>query len=298
MNTIHIDSCPVCAGKQIQKKLVCRDYLVTSENFSIYFCSECNFAFTQDFPSEHEIGKYYDAPEYVSHSDTNKGLVNTLYHIARKISLRSKTRLILKHSTAKTGKLLDIGCGTGYFLNAISKKKWVVTGIEKSESTRKYANQKFGLNIQDSEFLFEMPSKTKNVITMWHVLEHIEKLNPTMEHLHRILKDDGTLFIALPNKESFDADYYQEYWAAYDVPRHLWHFSPDNFCIFANKHGFEVQAIKAMNFDPFYISMLSEKNKKTSFASIIGLIKGGLFFSKSIFNVKKCSSTIYILKKK
>ncbi|MDU1904277.1 MAG: class I SAM-dependent methyltransferase [Dysgonomonas sp.] len=298
MNKIHTDLCPVCNNGDTKESLICQDYLVTNELFSIYQCPECGFSFTQDFPSENEIGIYYDAPEYISHSDTDKGLINSLYHMARNISLKSKTKLILKYTNIGKGKLLDIGTGTGYFLHAMCKKSWIVTGIEKSEATRTYAHKKFGLNIQDSDYLFEIPDKTKDAITMWHVLEHIEKLNPTLANLHRILKDNGTLFIALPNKSSFDANHYGKYWAAYDVPRHLWHFSPSDFQRIANKHNFEVIEMKRMNFDPFYISMLSEQNKGTSLGNIIGLFKGSLFFIKSLLNKEKSSSLIYILRKK
>lgn len=299
MKTIHIDSCPVCGNTKFESYLTCKDFLVSLESFSILSCSKCKFSFTQDFPSEDEIGKYYDAPEYISHSDSNKGIINALYQIARKITLRSKTSLIEKYTPDKNNnKLLDLGAGTGYFLAAMRKKKWIVTGIEKSDSTRKYAHEKFGLNIQNSEYLGHMPDKTKDIITMWHVLEHIEKLNQTFHHLHRVLKDDGTLFIALPNKSSIDAEYYKELWAAYDVPRHLWHFSPKDFEQLASKHGFRLDKIKRMTFDPLYISMLSEKHKGTSLSSVIGLLKGLVFLIKSFSSESKSSSIIYILKKK
>lgn len=298
MNTIHTESCPVCANKNCSGLFKCKDHLVTNEVFSIYKCPKCGFAFTQDFPAESEIGAYYDAPEYISHTDSSRGIINSLYHRARKIALRSKTRLVLKYAPACTGTLLDIGCGTGYFMNAMRLKKWVVTGIEKSEPTRTYVHDKFGLNIQDSDYLFEIPANSKDVITLWHVLEHLEKLNETMESLHYILKDKGVLFIALPNKGSADAACYKENWAAYDVPRHLWHFSPADFEQFANKHHFELIKIQGMPFDPFYISMLSEKNKGTIFAPLVGLFKGGYFFLRGLFDPKKNSSLVYILKKR
>lgn len=298
MKTIHISSCPVCSGTKFSEELACKDFLVSDEVFSLLRCENCGFLFTQDFPSEDEIGKYYDTPEYISHSDTQKGLINSLYHLARNMAMKSKSGLILKYASDKTGTLLDIGSGTGSFLHAMCEKKWVVTGIEKSDSARRHAHEKFGLNTQSSEYLFDIPDKTKDVITMWHVLEHIENLNGTLERIKHILKDDGTAFIALPNKDSSDAVYYKEYWAAYDVPRHLWHFSPDDFEMLADKHGFVVEKIKPMYFDPFYISMLSEKYKDTFAASFVGLIKGFFFFLKSLFNTKKCSSLVYILKKK
>lgn len=298
MNTIHTKICPVCGSTELNSFLSCKDYLTTKEVFEIQKCNACNFAFTQDFPVEEEIGRYYDAPEYISHSDTNKGIINMLYHLARKISLKSKSKLVTEYTKSTKGKLLDIGAGTGYFLNRMKELKWIVTGIEKSEAARKYAKLKFGIDCQDSEYLYGVPCKTKDVITMWHVLEHLEHLNSVFEHIHNILKDDGVLFIALPNKDSFDAAYYKEYWAAYDVPRHLWHFSPDDFRHIAGRHQFEVIETKPMHFDAFYISMLSEKHKGSFLAGIRGLFHGGIYFLRTLGNKNGSSSLIYILKKK
>lgn len=298
MKTIHTDICPVCGGSELLSYLSCKDYLTTQEIFDICRCSKCGFALTQDFPSEDEIGKYYEASAYVSHSDTHKGIINTLYHWVRKIALKSKAKTVINYAPEKTGTLLDIGSGTGYFLNKMKSKNWVVTGIEKSEQARKYAKDKFDVDCQDSVSLYDIPSQTKDVITMWHVLEHLEHLNDVMDRLHELLKDNGTAVIALPNKESFDAVHYKENWAAYDVPRHLWHFSPSDFEYLAKKHHFEIVAVKPMYFDAFYISMLSEKNRGTFLASFVGLVKGGLFFLRTLNNKKRSSSLIYILKKK
>lgn len=295
---VHTVICPVCGSRGIDPFLSCKDYLTTQEVFQINKCNGCGFAFTQDFPVENEIGKYYEAPEYISHSDTNRGIINSLYHLARKIALKSKSKLVTKYAGSKKGMLLDIGSGTGYFLNRMKELKWIVTGIEKSASARKYAKQKFGIDCQDSEYLYEIPCQTKDVITMWHVLEHLEHLNSVLDYLQKILKDDGTLVIALPNKESFDARYYKEYWAAYDVPRHLWHFSSSDFQRIANRHQFQIIEIKPMYFDAFYISMLSEKNMGHSFASLRGLIRGGVYFLRTLRNKNGSSSLIYILKKK
>ena len=298
MKIIHSTHCPVCDSEKLSPFLDCTDHLASKEIFRVVRCNRCGFALTQDFPCETEIGRYYDAPEYISHSDTHKGIINTLYHGARKIALRSKSKTVSRWSGKKTGMLLDVGCGTGYFLNRMKKLKWVVTGVEKADNARQYAKQKFGLNCQESDYLYQIPAKTKDVITMWHVLEHLEQLSRVMDTLHKIMKDDGTLFIALPNKGSSDAGHYKAMWAAYDVPRHLWHFSPSDFEMFANKHRFELTQIKPMYFDIFYISMLSEKSKGTFAATVVGLTKGCFFFLGSLFDKKKCSSLIYILKKK
>ncbi|WP_029904239.1 class I SAM-dependent methyltransferase [Prevotella sp. 10(H)] len=295
---IHTRICPVCGSTDFIPFLSCKDYLATEEVFDIELCNSCGFAITQDFPSEDEIGRYYDAPEYVSHSDTQKGIINILYHWARRLALKSKSKIVMRYASKKTGKLLDIGSGTGYFLNRMKSLKWIVTGIEKSEAACKYAKSKFDIDCQHSEYLYDISEKTKDVITMWHVLEHLEHLNRVMEHLGKILKDDGIAVIALPNKDSFDAAHYKQYWAAYDVPRHLWHFSPADFEHLARRHHFELIDIRPMYLDAFYISMLSEKHKGTFLGSLVGLCKGGWFFLRTLGNKKRSSSLIYILKKK
>jgi predicted SAM-dependent methyltransferase len=180
----------------------------------------------------------------------------------------------------------------------MKEKKWIVTGIEKSEAARQYAKKKFDINCQTSGYLYEIADETKDVITLWHVLEHMEPLNKVMEQLYKVINDGGTLVIALPNKKSLDAAHYKEYWAAYDVPRHLWHFSPDDFRHLANRHHFEIVATKPMYFDGFYISMLSEKNKGSSLATLVGLVRGGIYFLRALVNKERSSSLIYILKKK
>ena len=298
MKTIHSDKCPVCGHEDMKPYLECKDNFATQEIFSLVQCRECGFVLTQDFPSENEIGRYYDVPEYISHTDTQKGIINTLYHWARKIALKSKSKIVQKYATKQNGMLLDIGCGTGYFLNRMKQLKWIVTGIEKAESPRNYAKEKFGLNCQASDYLFDIPAQTKDVITMWHVLEHLEQLNKTMAILHKILRNDGVAIIALPNRKSYDAEHYKSDWAAYDVPRHLWHFSPDDFELLANKHSFELVDVKPMYFDAFYISMMSEKNKGMFAATLVGLIRGFFYFVGTLFDKKRSSSLIYILKKK
>lgn len=297
-NNIHISICPICDNKEFRDFLSCKDYYATGEKFGLIECCNCGFVATQDFPSEDFIGKYYNVPDYISHSDTHKGIVNKLYHIARKIALRSKAKTVVKYSEKKKGMLLDIGCGTGYFLDKMKHKGWIVAGIEKDDEARKYAKKKFDLNTQTHDYFFQIVEKQKNVITMWHVLEHLEHLDETMKQLYRILKDDGVVIIALPNRNSLDAKHYKEYWAAYDVPRHLWHFSPNDFEYLANKHNFKLVKKKPMYFDAFYISMLSEKYKGTFASTIVGLIRGGVFFLGSLFDKNKCSSVIYILSKK
>jgi len=287
----------VCKERRFSDQLICNDWLVSGKKFSVLTCINCHFAFTQDFPSEDEIGKYYEASDYISHTDTNIGIINKLYHVVRKISLNSKAKLINYVSGKKTGNLLDIGAGTGYFLNKIKQSGWNVTGIEKAEIPRQQTKERFGIECFESEYLFKTIPETFDIVTMWHVLEHVQNLNETVKQIHSILKPGGAAIIALPNKNSTDAKYYKENWAAYDVPRHLWHFSADDFEKLVNNHKFTLEKIKPMYFDGFYISMISEQNKGTKAATTIGLIKAWFLFLPSLLNKKKSSSLIYIIRK-
>ena len=295
MEKEHIEECPICGHKKFSRKFFCEDYFASHESFSVCYCDACRFTFTQDIPSRNAIARYYDVAEYVSHSDTKKGLINSAYHLIRKRMIRRKVKLIEEKHTG--GRLLDVGCGTGYFAGAMKQKGWDVIGIEPSKTAAEFARNNFGLDVRPSEALVELSEKSIDVITLWHVLEHLPDLNESVSRFFQLLKDDGTLIIAVPNVESFDAEKYNRYWAAYDVPRHVWHFSPDTFSRLAEKHGFKITDIKPMPFDAFYVSMLTENNKKKKFAGIRGFYCGLVSYFICLFNKKKSSSLIYILNK-
>lgn len=297
MNTVHTTTCPLCKSKEFKDYLRCKDHYASQAYFQLVQCATCGFVLTQDFPAENDIGRFYNVPNYISHSDTRKGFFNKLYHLARAFALKSKAKIVIKNSRRGSKTLLDYGSGTGYFLNKMKTKGWLVTGIEKDEGARNYAKTKFNLNVQSHDYIFQISKHQKDTVTMWHVLEHIENLNEVMQQLNIILRKDGTAIIALPNRESYDASYYKNNWAAYDVPRHLWHFSKKDFEFLANKHNFNLEKVMPMFLDIFYISMLSQKYRGTVLAPLIGLSKGAIFFLRSLFNKQKSSSLIYILKK-
>ncbi|MDR1698566.1 MAG: class I SAM-dependent methyltransferase [Prevotellaceae bacterium] len=300
--TIHLDKCPVCGSAEIAVFEYCADYLTDNGLFSLCKCHSCGFVFTQDFPAEDEIGKYYLSENYTSHHEA-KGLFGFAYKTVRSIMLNKKAALVRRF--AKKGKILDIGSGQGFFLHKMQTKGFEVAGIEKSEEVRVFAGKKFGIEVKAPETLGKQPAGNFDVVTMWHSLEHIEHLSETLQQVHRVLKDDGTLIIALPNVKSYDHDHYRFYWAAYDVPRHLWHFSPETFKILAQKNGFDIKKQKPMLFDVFYISLLSERNKKSSERNrhlhhpVCRALLFGLWAClKTLVKPEKASSIIYVLKKK
>ena len=276
----------------------CTDHYATGETFSICRCRDCGFMFTQGVPVEAEIGRYYDSPDYISHSDTRQGWTNRIYHWVRRFMLVRKVWLVKRCSGLSHGTLLDIGTGTGYFPDRLQKAGWTVTAIEKSASARAFARDRFGLEALPAEAFGQLPAASFDVITLWHVLEHLEALNGTWEQLYRLLKPDGVLVIAVPNPNSYDAAYYGERWAAYDVPRHLWHFAPSIMQRFGAKHGFILAERHPMPFDAFYIAMMTERYCRRKAPFLRGLWVGVKAWMASLGRKERSSSMIYVFRKK
>lgn len=297
MPHITINNCPICNSSDIVNTFNAVDHFSTKEIFPIYDCSNCGFRFTNNFPSDDIIGRYYDSPDYISHSDSKKGVINRLYHFLREFMLKKKGNLVSKFSTGN--RLLDIGSGTGYFLNAAKERGYSVSGIEKDSKARNFAIDNFGLDVKGEDFLWNINSDSFDVVTLWHVLEHMQNLNEVVDKLFNILSKDGTLILALPNHNSYDAGIYKEYWAAYDVPRHLWHFTPATVEKLLNKHQFKIIKQKTMPLDAFYISLLSEKYRGSGklYQYFKAIIVGIIGFLLSLSNVNQSSSVIYIAKK-
>jgi 2-polyprenyl-3-methyl-5-hydroxy-6-metoxy-1,4-benzoquinol methylase len=290
-------NCPLCHSVNIEHYLSTKDHMLTGEAFEIWNCDACGFIFTQNTPPAGEIGKYYQSSEYISHSDTRKGLMNRLYHIARNFMLGRKYHMV--HKVAKGKRLLDIGCGTGYFPAYLKRKGYDVAGVEVDPKAREFAGKEFGLAVYTpDEFLHNKIHGKYDVITLWHVLEHLEDFNLYLEKMIDQLAPGGSMVIALPNCLAFDARHYKEYWAGYDVPRHLWHFTPSTLKILAGKHGLKVTGMKRLPLDPFYNAMLSGKYRKNKLFMISGIIIGKLAYLESLFNLKKSSSIVYFINHK
>lgn len=297
MENASEQKCIVCGSKESSRFLDCTDNFVTHEDFRINVCNGCGFRYTADAPSQEEIGRYYKSEDYISHSDTDKGLINKLYHVVRNIMLGRKCRLICDYANGK--KLLDIGCGTGYFLNYMKSREFECEGIEIDESARNFGVKNFGLTVNSPEALFERSSdETFDVITLWHVLEHLYGPDNYMRKIYSLLKKDGLLLIALPNCSSFDAAHYGKMWAAYDVPRHLWHFTPDSLERYLDKFGFALVKIRRLPFDAYYNSMMSAKYAGSKCSLLSGFFNGLRSNCVSLFRPEKTSSVIYIIRKK
>lgn len=294
---ISYTECPVCNGKDIIKVFSVKDYTVSSELFEIWQCNLCTVRFTQNVPSENEIGSYYQSPDYISHSDTKKGFINTLYHYVRKKTLVSKRNMIRKYTGTSSGKILDIGAGTGAFLHTMYNDGWDVSGIEPDEQARNKAMELYGIDLKQSTQLFDLPPDSYDAITMWHVIEHVHQLHEYIDQLKKLLKIKGCLFIAVPNYKCYDAKVYKEFWAGYDVPRHLYHFSPKSMTQLLLKHGLQLRNIKRMWYDSFYVSMLSEKYKTGKNNYFNACLTGYISNWRALFDREQCSSLIYVVTK-
>ena len=205
MNKLSINACPLCGGTHLKRVMTCTDFYASGEQFDVLSCEDCGFTFTQGVPVEAEIGRYYETPDYISHSDTKKGAMNAIYHQVRKYMLGKKARLVAKESHRKSGRLLDIGTGTGYFASTMEQRSWKVEAIEKNAQARMFAKEHFGLDVKAEEELQEFEAGSFDVITLWHVMEHLEHLDETWERLRELLSDRGVLIVAVPNCSSYDA---------------------------------------------------------------------------------------------
>jgi 2-polyprenyl-3-methyl-5-hydroxy-6-metoxy-1,4-benzoquinol methylase len=296
MSKVHYTHCPVCGSSDIHPLLTAKDHSVSGEEFVIWQCQSCTLRFTQDVPDESSIGPYYQSQDYISHSNTSKGLLNKLYQAVRKFTLGQKSGLVISRTT-NHGRILDIGAGIGAFLNEMKGKGWDIEGIEPDYGARQQAKNLFAIDLKPTPELQHIPHNSFDAITLWHVLEHVESLQDYVALLKQLLKKNGKIFIAVPNYSSLDADLYGNRWAAYDVPRHLYHFTPRSIEVLVQKHGMKIIARKPMWFDAFYISLLSSKYRtgKTSWlgAGING-IRSNL---KALLNKEKASSLIYIISK-
>lgn len=253
--------CPICNSERSTHFLTCRDHTVSGEQFEIRECADCSFRYTDPRPSEERIGEYYESEDYISHSNTSKGPINTLYKIARAYTVRKKERTVRKLLDGLPRTILDHGCGTGEFLAQCQKKGWSTHGLEPDEEARHQAEKLLGSKVDAPEKISELPAQSFSIITLWHVLEHLPRLQESVSELKRLLAPGGTLLIAVPNCSAYDASYYGAYWAAYDVPRHLYHFRPTDIRRVFKDHGMEVKEVRPMQLDAIYVSMMSEKHR-------------------------------------
>ena len=267
------------------------DYSVSKETFDLYYDQDLDLLITSPQPSPENLGRYYESNDYISHTDSKRSLFEKAYHFVKGIALKNKLNLINNCSSSK-GNLLDIGAGTGDFLLTAKQNGWKTIGVEPSVKAREIA---IGKGIKFSDSTQDLESHSFDVITMWHVLEHVPNLEIQIKELKRLVKPNATIIIAVPNFKSYDANYYGKFWAAFDVPIHFWHFSKTAIQLLFEKENIKLEKVLPMKFDSFYVSLLSEKYKKGKM-NFVKAIWIGLVSNWKAKSSLEYSSHIYVLK--
>ena len=293
MNT----KCPWCGSENFHLHLELKDYFLTQETFKIVECENCHLLYTTPRPTPEEIGRYYKSENYYSHQENKKGFIPRLYETIKKVNIKHKYKIASEGILVDENKqLLEIGCGVGDFLQYAENQGWKCFGAEPSEDAVKILHTKSKAEVIKPEQIENYPDESFDLICMWHVLEHVDNLKWQIDQLSRLVKPNGKIVIALPNYQSYDAKYYQDKWAAYDVPRHLNHFSKE---FISNKliiNGLRCISIKKLIWDSYYISYLSEQYKQHKLPLMRGAWRG-LVSNLKATRTGEYSSLVYIFKK-
>jgi len=274
-----------------QHYLDIKDHSISKEKFRLLRDETIDLVFTYPQPVEEKLATYYESEDYISHTDGKRSLFEKAYQFVKNIALKKKLTLINEFQPSK-GVLLDIGTGTGDFLSQAKQNGWQIIGVEPNEKARNISLQKGVTYIGHTS---ELEDHSVDLITMWHVLEHVPDVNAQIKELKRLLKPAGTIVIAVPNFNSFDAKHYREFWAAYDVPRHLWHFSRLSIEKLFEREKLQLVETRPMLFDAFYVALLSEKYK-TGKINYLTAFLVGLQSNWKARTSHEYSSHIYIIK--
>ena len=291
----RINICPLCNNSKFEKYLSTKDFFLSQENFELEKCIKCGLVFTNPKPEEKELNKYYKSEDYISHSGTKKGITNRIYHIVRNYTIKKKYKTVSNYSNGN--KIIDYGSGAGFLLSYFQKKKWNTLGFEIDKNARKISLEEHGVKSKNPAEIENVKQNSIDAIMMWHVLEHISDPNHLLRNFHEILKNDGNLFIAVPNIKSYDARFYKKFWAALDVPRHLYHYDHKTIKLLLEKNQFTLHKIKPLIFDSYYISILSGKYSGNKLAFVSGIFLGLISNIFALFRSKNYSSCLYIAKK-
>ena len=281
-----MSQCPYCESNNSSLYLELKDYFLTQEEFKVVKCIDCGLLYTTPRPQSDKLGEYYKSDDYLSHKENKNGFIPRIYEFVKSFNLKHKLKIATKGK--EKGNILDIGCGVGDFLLCSKQAGWSVEGIEPSDEAKKIAESRLQTHIHNPQDIALLPSCSYDVITMWHVLEHVEDIKTEVSHLHRMLKPSGRLVVAVPNYRSYDAQYYKDKWAAWDVPRHLSHFDRETMKnVFSNFNDLILNNITTLKWDSYYISFLSEKYMRHGLPLLRGAFRG------FISNVKACGSKEY-----
>ena len=263
------------------------DHFLTKETFTIKKTLIKGLLKTHPAPSKNKIQLYYRSDKYISHNSTTPGVFFFIYRVIRSFNFWFKYKFVGKKELFS--KTLDFGSGDQYFMEQLQRRNHNVFGIDPLKSN--ISKQVYGSVFDES-----LDSKNFSCITAWHSLEHVHDLENTITRFHKILDDNGTVIVAVPNYRSFDARLYKSFWAAYDVPRHLWHFDKKSIKKVFSNNGFSFIKSAPLLFDSYYVSLLSERYKKSIFRVFNSIVVGTVSNIIGFFT-KEYSSNIFVFKK-
>ncbi len=298
----NLEQCPCCLSNDISTHGELKDYYVSQETFQTCKCNNCGFVFTNPRPDINEIGKYYQSEQYMSHNSNSTSIFHKIYRVIRNYMYNKKLSRISKHlaKNMQSISLMDYGAASGDFLGyCASNGMKELSGVEPDAVCRRIALEQHGVFLKSVEELAAFEMQSFDVITLWHVLEHIHNLDETIQTFHKLLNENGRLVISVPNVNSFDREIYKEYWSAYDVPRHLYHFNVETISILMKRLGFELSGKYSLPFDAYYISLHSEWYMKTpKFRAMFNAVKNGFRSNWSAGKTGNYSSVMYVFEKK
>ena len=298
MNYQDFRPCPLCGASGQIPYANCTDFTVSKESYTLLRCPVCGVVYTLDPPSQEDMSRYDKLLLKLKLGDAPTGLVGRLYYRVRSHMLGKKARLVETQAYRTSGSLLNYGAKTGFFSHRMERRGWKVTSVERYHEERQFSLEMFHHRMIDVPEMDSLHAGTFDVITMWHVFEHCHHPNQLLDRFYELLRPGGILVMACPNVRSTDAMYYGPYWAAYDVPRHLWHFDPNSISTLAHRHGFTLMHHEVMPFDSFYISILSEKHMLHRMPFIRGMVHGFYSWYVSLNRRSKASSLVYVFRKR
>lgn len=289
---LEFSVCPICSHPSGTRKGPYQDHSISKEVFTISECDACNCWYTSPRPVQAELPRYYQSDAYISHTGSKRNLFERIYHLVRTRTLRSKHALIARYEP--NGKILDIGCGTGSFLGQMKSKGYLTYGMEPDERARTIASSSSNVvaNLEQTK-----SSAPYSIVTLWHVLEHLPHPSQTLKTIHAITTSNALLVIAVPDRESWDASFFDHHWAAYDVPRHLSHFRQTDIAKLLADHGFNLLSTRRMWYDAIYVSILSAQYKGLPVPFITGFVLGCWSNLVAFLTQRPTSSSLYIARK-
>ena len=254
--------CPVChaANSTIFMRVPDRFRPEPGTAYTLVRCVKCSLVYLNPRPVEESSGVFYESSEYTPFVSTGKqrSIMDRVYVAIREMNNRWKRRQI-EALQPERGRLLDVGCGTGEFLQAMHAAGWQVRGVERDAKAAAYAVEQLQLDVVCGSLdTVPLAPASFDVVTMWHVLEHLYQPHKALMQVRDVLRPGGLLVIAVPNLLSLDARYYRQNWVAFDAPRHVQHFSPKSLRSLCEMHSFAHLRTRMLPFDPFFNALMSE----------------------------------------